>query len=152
MTAKKEKAMLHETLLLKKEPSDVNWILIDAEGKTLGRLAAEVTKILRGKHKPTFTPSVDLGDGVIIINAEKVYTTGNKGAQKIYRRHTGYLGNMREVPLNVVLARDPQRPITQAVKGMMPKTRLSNAQLKRLRVIAGSEHGMEAQKPIQVNI
>lgn len=129
-----------------------NWIILDATGKTLGRLASEITKILRGKHKPTFTTFSDGGDGVIVINAEKVIVTGTKEAKKIYRYYTGYVNGLREVPYRTMLARNPTYIIEHAVKGMMPKTRLANAQYKKLRVYAGAEHQMAAQKPIQAII
>lgn len=129
-----------------------NWIILDAAGKTLGRLASEITKILRGKHKPTFTTFTDGGDGVIVINCEKVAVTGNKEATKIYRYYTGAIDGLREITYRTMKARKPTYMIEHAVKGMMPKTRLANAQLKRLRVFAGSEHDMSAQKPIQANI
>lgn len=141
-----------KTPLLKKEEVQHSWFILDASGKTLGRFAAEVTKILRGKHKPTFTTHIDGGDGVIIINAENIRVTGAKEAQKLYRYYTGSMGGMREIPYRTMKARNPEYIIEHAVKGMMPKTRLANAQLKRLRVFAGSEHNMEAQKPIKANI
>lgn len=128
------------------------WFILDATGKTLGRFAAEVTKILRGKHRPTFSTFADLGDGVIIINADKIHVTGNKEAQKIYRYHTGAMSGMREVPYRTMKDRKPEYIVEHAVRGMMPKTRLANAQLKRLRVFAGAEHDLEAQQPIQANI
>ncbi len=128
------------------------WILLDASGKTLGRFAAEVAKILRGKHKPTFTPYVDTGDGVVIINAKKIKVTGAKEAQKIYRYHTGAMSGMREVPYAVMKDRNPAYIIMKAVKGMMPKTRLTEAQMKKLRIYADDQHEMQAQKPIPVNI
>jgi len=128
------------------------WIILDATGKTLGRLASEITKILRGKHKPTFTTFADGGDGVIVLNAEKVAVTGNKEATKVYRYYTGSMSGLREIPYRVMLARKPEFIIERAVKGMMPKTRLANAQYKRLRVFAGAEHNMTAQKPVQANI
>ena len=142
------------TILLTKEEaiSARKWFLLDASGKTLGRFAAEVAKILRGKHKPSFTSHVDGGDGVIIINAEKICVTGAKEAQKIYRYHTGAMSGMREIPFGVMKARNPGYIITRAVKGMMPKTRLSEAQMKKLRVYAKGEHDMQAQTPISVNI
>lgn len=143
---------LSKTTLLKQADIQHNWIILDAAGKTLGRFASEVTKVLRGKHKPTFTTSADGGDGVIIINAEKIQVTGAKAAQKIYRYHTGAMSGMREVPYRTMLARKPEYIIERAVKGMMPKTRLSNAQLKRLRIYAGTEHDLDAQKPITANI
>lgn len=152
MTAKKEKAILQTTPFLKKEPHQQNWFIMDAKGKTLGRLASEIAKVLRGKHKPSYTPGADLGDGVIVINAEHVKVTGNKEAQKNYYTHTGFMGGLRETNLRTMRARKPDLIIWLAVKGMMSKCRLTNAQLKRLRVFAGTEHAMEAQKPIQINI
>ncbi|MBS0619933.1 MAG: 50S ribosomal protein L13 [Verrucomicrobia bacterium] len=142
------------TRLLTKEEvrSARKWFLLDASGKTLGRFAAEVAKVLRGKHKTDFTPHVDSGDGVIIINAEKIVVTGAKEAQKIYRYHTGAMSGMREVPYRVMLSRKPDYIIRHAVKGMMPKTRLTEAQMKKLRIFAGSSHDMKAQAPIPVNI
>lgn len=128
------------------------WYLLDANGKTLGRFAVEVAKILRGKHKPTYTPYLDNGDGVIVVNAEKIQVTGKKEAQKFYRYYTGFMSGLREVSYRTMLEKKPAHIIEHAVKGMMPKTRLANAQLKRLRVYAGTEHGMEAQEPIHVNI
>lgn len=128
------------------------WYLLDATGKTLGRFASEIAKILRGKHKPDFTPHVDTGDGVIIINAEKIRVTGAKEAQKIYRHHTGAMSGLRETPYQVMKARKPTYILRHAIKGMMPKTRLAEAQLKKLRIYAGNKHEMEAQKPVVVNI
>ena len=128
------------------------WLLFDANGKTLGRFAAEIAKILRGKHKPNFTSHVDCGDGVIIINAEKIKVTGAKEAQKIYRYHTGAMGGLREVPYKTMQARKPDYIIRQAVHGMMPKSRLGRQQLKKLRIFAGSEHDQQAQQPIPVSV
>ncbi len=149
MTKKK-----NTTILITKEETHPlrKWFLLDASGKTLGRFAAEVAKILRGKHKTCFTPHVDTGDGVVIINAEKIVVTGAKQAQKIYRYHTGAMSGMREVPYEVMLHRKPDYIIRHAVKGMMPKTRLSEAQMKKLRIYAGDEHDMQAQAPLPVNI
>lgn len=127
------------------------WFLIDAKGKTLGRLACEIAKILRGKHRTDFTPFVDCGDGVIVINAEKIVVTGSKKARKIYRYYTGSMSGLREVPYETMIARRPTYPVERAVKGMMPKSRLGGQQLRRLRVFAGAEHDMTAQQPIQVN-
>lgn len=141
-----------KTVMLKAHEVRRNWYILDAAGKTLGRFAAEVTKILRGKHKPAFTEYADGGDGVIIVNADKIHVSGNKEAQKEYIHHTGTPGGLRRIPYRRMLERKPEYIIEHAVKGMMPKTRLSNAQLKRLRVFAGVEHDMVAQKPIQVNI
>ena len=149
MTKKKNTTVL----LTKEEVIPMRkWLLLDAKGKTLGRFAAEVAKILRGKHKPGFTPYVDCGDGVVIINAEKIVVTGAKDAQKIYRYHTGAMSGMREIPYRTMLARKPDYIIWHAVKGMMPKTRLTEAQMKKLRVYAGTEHDMKAQTPVAVNI
>lgn len=128
------------------------WLILDAAGKTLGRFASEITKILRGKHKPTFTTYIDGGDGVIVINADKIVVTGSKEAQKLYRYYTGYMGGLREIPFLTMQARHPDYIIERAVKGMMPKTRLANAQLKRLRIFAGAEHDMVAQQPVKANI
>lgn len=138
--------------MLKDEEVKHSWFILDAAGKTLGRFSAEVTKILRGKHKPSFTTYADGGDGVIIINADKIKVTGNKEAQKTYIYHTGAVGGLRTIPYRTMQARNPEYIIEHAVKGMMPKTRLANAQLKRLRIFAGTEHDMEAQQPIQANI
>jgi large subunit ribosomal protein L13 len=129
-----------------------SWIILDAAGKTLGRFASEITKVLRGKHKPTFTTYTDGGDGVIVINADKIEVTGNKEAQKNYIYYTGSMSGLREVPYRTMKARKPEYIIEHAVKCMMPRTRLANAQLKRLRVFAGEEHNMAAQKPIKANI
>lgn len=129
-----------------------SWFILDASGKTLGRFASEITKILRGKHKTTFTTFIDDGDGVIVINADKIVVTGNKEATKNYKYHTGYVNGLREVPYKVMMARHPEYIVEHAVKRMMPRTRLANAQLKRLRVFAGAEHNMAAQKPIQASI
>ena len=142
----------NDTFLAKKEEIQRGWFILDATGKTLGRFAAEVAKILRGKHKPTFTPSTDCGDGVIIINAGKIHVTGSKAAQKLYRYHTGFVGGLREIPYRTMQARKPDYIVEHAVKGMMPKTKQGRAQLKRLRIFAGTDHGMVAQQPIQANI
>jgi large subunit ribosomal protein L13 len=149
-----QKNKTNSTILLTKEEVVPirKWFLLDATGKTLGRFAAEVAKILRGKHKPTFTPHVDSGDGVVIINADKIEVTGAKEAQKIYRYNTGAMSGMREIPYKVMKRKKPDYIIRHAVKGMMPKTRLAEAQIKKLRIYAGDQHEMDAQKPIPVNI
>ena len=142
------------TVLMTKEEAleDRVWFVLDATGKTLGRFAAEVAKILRGKHKTNFTPHVDGGDGVIIINASKIKVTGAKAAQKLYRYYTGYMSGMREIPYNVMLGRKPDYILWHAIKGMVPKTRLGEAQMKKLRIYAEDQHDMQAQKPIAVNV
>lgn len=142
----------NKTVMLKNEEVKHDWFILDAAGKTLGRFASEITKILRGKHKPTFTSCADTGDGVIVINADKVRVTGAKEAQKLYRYYTGYMGGLREIPYRTMKARNPEYIIESAVKGMMPHSRLARHQLKRLRVFKGEEHGQIAQKPIQAKI
>ena len=143
----------HRTIFLTKEiVKNKSWYLFDASGKTLGRFSAEIAKILRGKHKTSFTPNVDCGDGVIVINAEKIKVTGAKAAQKVYRHYSGYIGGLKETPYKDMLAKHPERIVFGAVKGMLPKTKLGKQQIKKLRVFAGSEHNLEAQKPLAVNI
>jgi len=139
------------SFLKRKEDVKKQWFLIDAEGKTLGRLASEIAKILRGKHRTDFTPYVDCGDGVIVINAEKIAVTGSKKSRKIYRYYTGSMSGLREVPYQTMKDRHPTYPLEHAIKGMMPKSRLARQQLKRLRLFAGGEHTMSAQNPILVN-
>lgn len=140
-------------LLTKKEAIDSRrWYLFDASGKTLGRFAAEVAKILRGKHRPDFTPYIDCGDGVVIVNAEKIVVTGMKEARKIYRSYTGHIGGLREVPYSIMMARKPEFILERAIHGMMPKSRLGGQQVRKLRIFAGTEHDMQAQNPTPVNI
>jgi large subunit ribosomal protein L13 len=142
------------TILLTKEEarSKRQCLLVDASGKTLGRLAPEIAKILRGKHTPQFTPYVDTGDSVVIINASKIKVTGAKEAQKIYRYHTGAMSGMREIPYSVMKDRHPEYILLKAIQGMMPKNRLARAQLKKLRIYAGDQHKMQSQAPIPLNI
>lgn len=144
----------HKTpLLTKKEAQETRkWFLFDASGKTLGRFAAEVAKVLRGKHRPDYTPHVDCGDGVVIINAEKIKVTGMKKARKIYRSYTGYIGGLREVPYETMIARKPEYVLMHAIKGMLPKSRLGGQQVKKLRIFKGTEHDMQAQQPIPVTM
>ncbi len=149
---KKEKS--NNTTFISKEKARENkqWFVLDAQDKTLGRFASEVAKILRGKHKPTFTPHVDTGDGVIVINAEKIKVTGSKAGQKVYHRYTGFMSGLRETIYWVMSKKKPAYIIEHAVKGMLPKTKLGRKQLKNLRVYRGEQHNMQAQKPIKVNI
>jgi large subunit ribosomal protein L13 len=126
---------------------DKRWHLVDAEGQTLGRLATRVARLLTGKDKPIYTPFLDTGDHVIIINAEKVRLTGNKLREKLYRHHTGYPGGLREVAAGVVMAKDPQKILREAVIGMLPKTKLGRAMRKKLRIYKGSQHPHQAQRP-----
>jgi large subunit ribosomal protein L13 len=132
-----------------KEP--VKWFLFDAAGKTLGRISSEIANVLSGKHKPTFTPHADTGDGVIVINAQQIVVTGHKAAQKNYHRYTGYQSGLRTTPYATMLERKPEFIIEHAVKGMMAKTKKGRAQFKRLRVYRGAEHKYTAQQPIAVN-
>lgn len=124
------------------------WYIIDASGKPLGRVAAEAAKLLRGKHKPTFTPNVDTGDHVIILNCKDAVLTGRKLDQKVYRRHTGYIGNMKEISARNMLQDSPEKAMMLAIKGMLPKNRLGRQMINKLRVYSGSEHENQAQKPI----
>lgn len=141
-----------KTYIPKESEAKLHWFVIDATGKTLGRLSTEIAKILRGKHKASFTTYLDCGDGVAVINAEKIHVTGSKEAQKVYRYYTGSMSGLREIPYRIMKARKPCYIIEHAVKGMMPKTRLARAQLKKLRVFAGADHNLAAQQPIHVNI
>ena len=136
------------------KPSEVEqkWHLVDADGKVLGRLAARIARILQGKHKPTYTAHIDTGDFIIVVNAEKVALTGKKRSQKVYRRYTGYLHGLREVPFETMIKRHPERVIQQAVRRMMPKTRLGRKMFKKLKVYAGSEHPHSAQGPEPLEI
>ena len=124
------------------------WYIIDASGKPLGRIAAEAARILRGKHKPTFTPNVDTGDHVIILNVKDVVLTGKKLDEKIYRHHTGYIGNMKEISARNLLQTNPEKVMMLAIKGMLPKNRLGRQMINKVRIYAGSEHENQAQKPI----
>ena len=130
------------------KPADVKrkWFLVDAEGKTLGRLAAKVATLLRGKHKPTFTPHVDTGDHVVIVNAEKVVLTGNKMESKTYSYHTGYPGGLKTLTAEHIHKKDPTKLLTRAIEGMLPKTPLGNHMAKKLRVYAGATHPHQAQQ------
>ena len=139
------------TYQMREEDVNHEWFIFDAKGKTLGRFASEIAKILRGKHKPGFTPQTDCGDGVIILNADKITVTGNKEAQMTYRRYTGYIGGARVTPFEVMRKRKPDYIIRHAVQGMMPRTKLGRQQLTRLRIFAGESHPHIAQKPIEVN-
>jgi large subunit ribosomal protein L13 len=124
-----------------------NWVVIDAEGQTLGRLATEIANTLRGKRKPEYTPHCDVGDFVIVVNAEKITVTGKKREEKRYYRHSGYPGGLRSRTLDEMLERRPEEVIRKAVKGMLPRNRLGRAQLRKLKVYAGPEHPHAAQKP-----
>jgi large subunit ribosomal protein L13 len=136
------------------KPADVErtWYIVDAEGQTLGRLATRIATILRGKHKPGYSPSVDCGDFVIVINADKIHVTGNKLEDKMYYRHSGYPGGLTETTLRRQLERYPDRPIMLAVRGMLPKNKLGRHMLKKMKVYAGTEHPHQAQQPVQLEL
>jgi large subunit ribosomal protein L13 len=129
-----------------------DWYIVDASDKTLGRLASEIARRLKGKHKAEYTPHVDTGDYIVVINAEKVHVTGNKRTDKLYHHHTGYIGHMKSLSLEKLLARAPERVIEQAVSGMLPKNPLGRAMFKKLKVYAGSEHKHTAQQPQPLEI
>lgn len=135
------------------KPADVQrkWYVVDAEGKTLGRMATEIATILRGKHKPTFTPHVDGGDFVVVVNADKVVFTGKKLDQKMYRYHTGYVGGLKEITYREMMEKKPEEVVMHAVSGMLCKNKLRSRMMTRLRVFAGPNHGHEAQNPEVLN-
>ena len=136
------------------KPAEVRreWYLVDAEGKTLGRLASELARRLRGKHKAQYTPHVDTGDYLVVVNADKIRVTGNKLKDKMYHRHTGYIGNLKSISLEKQLQQAPERVLETAVKGMLPRNPLGRAMLKKLRVFAGPEHNHQAQQPRPLEI
>ena len=142
----------YKTISANRSNVDKQWVLVDAEGETLGRLASKVAKLLRGKYKPNFTPHVDCGDNVIVINAEKIQMSGNKWEDKTYSRYTGYPGGQRSTSAKALLEKHPERIIEKSVKGMLPKNRLGADLFRNLRVYAGAEHGQEAQKPKAINL
>lgn len=138
---------MRTTYLASPERIERKWLLIDAQGQTLGRLASEIASLLRGKHKPIFTPNVDTGDHVIVINADKVVVTGSKAQKKMYYRHTGYPGGLKAINFEGLMQKKPDQAVYLAVKGMLPHNRLGRAMIKKLRVYAGAEHGHAAQQP-----
>ncbi len=129
-----------------------SWYLVDADGKTLGRLASDIARVLRGKHKPTFTPNDDVGDFVVVVNAAKIAVTGNKLADKVYYRHSGYPGGLREMTLEKMLAKQPEKVIETAVRGMLPHNSLGESMLAKLKVYPGPSHPHEAQKPQDLGV
>ncbi|WP_026712612.1 50S ribosomal protein L13 [Flavobacterium daejeonense] len=145
-------ALSYKTISATKANSNKEWIVVDAEGHNLGRLASKVAMILRGKYKPSYTPHVDCGDNVIVINAEKINLTGNKMDEKIYLRHTGYPGGQRTLTAKVLQAKNPAALVEKAVKGMLPKNKLGAELFRNLNVVVGSEHKQAAQKPRTVNL
>ena len=136
-----------KTYTARAEDIEQEWFLVNAEGKTLGRLASEIAQVLRGKHKPIYTPHLDCGDFVIVVNAEKVRVTGRKLDQKMYYRHTGYPGGIKSISLRNQLQKHPERVLQAAVRGMLPKNRLGRKMLKKLKVYAGDSHPHQAQQP-----
>ncbi|MCM2678629.1 50S ribosomal protein L13 [Echinimonas agarilytica] len=141
-----------KTFTAKPESVQRDWYVVDAEGKTLGRLATEIATRLRGKHKPEYTPHVDTGDYIVVVNCEKVAVTGRKAANKMYYKHTGFPGGIREISFEKLIARKPEMVIEKAVKGMLPKGPLGRAMFRKLKVYAGSEHQHAAQQPQVLDI
>ena len=136
------------------KPAEVrhDWYVVDAENKTLGRLATEIARRLRGKHKPIYTPHVDTGDYIVVVNAEKIRVTGNKLKDKMYHHHTGYIGNLKSISLEKQLQKAPERVLNSAVRGMLPRSPLGRAMMKKLRIFAGPEHTHQAQQPQTLDI
>ncbi|MBT5199773.1 MAG: 50S ribosomal protein L13 [Gammaproteobacteria bacterium] len=141
-----------KTVSAKKETVTRKWYVVDATGKTLGRLCTEIANRLRGKHKPEFTPHVDTGDYVVVVNAEKIVVTGNKATDKLYHHHSGYPGGIKSISFDKLLVKSPEMIIEKAVKGMMPKNKLSRAMLSKLKVYAGNDHPHSAQQPTLLEI
>ena len=141
-----------KTISAKKESVTRDWYVVDATEKTLGRLSTEIANRLRGKHKPEFTPHVDTGDYIVVVNAEKVKVTGNKSTDKRYHHHTGYPGGIKSITFDKLIDKAPERIIEKAVKGMMPKNKLSKAMMGKLKIYAGSEHPHAAQQPTPLDI
>ena len=141
-----------KTYMAKAESVERKWYVVDAEGMTLGRLASQVASVLRGKNKPTFTPNVDTGDFVIVINTDKVVLTGKKLENKFYRYHTGYIGGLKEISYKKMMAEKSDLAVYEAVRGMLPKNSLGRAMLKKLRVYKGAEHNHAAQKPEELKL
>ena len=141
-----------KTVSAKKESVTREWYVVDATDKTLGRLSTEIANRLRGKHKPEFTPHVDTGDYIVVVNAEKVKVTGNKTTDKVYHHHTGYPGGIKSITFEQLMDKAPERIIEKAVKGMMPKNKLSRSMMTKLKIYAGSEHPHSAQQPTPLEI
>ena len=137
-----------KTFVTKPAEVERSWLIIDADGQTLGRLATQIATLLRGKHKPTYSPSVDCGDYVVVLNAGKIRVTGNRLDQKIYYRHSGYPGGLKQISLRDQLEKFPTRPVEDAVRGMLPKSKLGRKMFKKLKVYTGTEHPHDAQNPV----
>ncbi|HTM64033.1 MAG TPA: 50S ribosomal protein L13 [Gammaproteobacteria bacterium] len=141
-----------KTYFATSENTEQKWYVVDATGEVLGRLATQISKVLRGKHKPEFTPHADAGDHVIVVNASKIKVTGSKESDKVYHSHSGYPGGIKDVPYDKMMQKDPTRVIEIAVKGMMPKNPLGRAMLRKLKVYAGAEHPHAAQQPEAIKL
>jgi large subunit ribosomal protein L13 len=141
-----------KTQVAKKDEVKRDWLVVDAEGKVLGRVATAIANILRGKHKPTFTPSVDTGDFVIVLNADKIELTGTKLEKKVYYRHSGFPGGIKSTTAGQLMAKKPEEVIRKAVKGMLPKNKLARHMLKKLKIYTGGEHPHEAQQPRSLSL
>lgn len=141
-----------KTFSAKPDSVQRDWFLVDADGKTLGRLATEIAHRLRGKHKAEYTPHVDTGDYIVVVNAEKIQVTGNKAKDKIYYRHTGYVGNLKSISFEKLIDKAPERAIQNAVKGMLPRNPLGRTMFRKLKVYAGTEHPHTAQQPQPLNL
>jgi large subunit ribosomal protein L13 len=142
----------YKTISANKNTVNKEWVLVDAEGQTLGRMSSIVAKLIRGKFKPNYTPHVDCGDNVIVINAEKIILSGKKWTEKSYIRHTGYPGGQKSLTATELFGKDPARLVEKSVKGMLPKNKLGSALFRNLKVYVGSEHNQEAQKPKTINL
>lgn len=143
---------MQKTYMAKPSNTEVKWYVVDAKGKTLGRLATEVATILKGKHRPTYTPHMDMGDHVIVINAERIVLTGNKLDQKHHYWHSGYPGGIKSVDYRTLMSQHPERAVTYAVKGMLPKNKLGAQMMRKLRVYRGEEHPHQAQQPVEFKL
>ena len=145
-------SLIYKTISANKNTVDKKWVIIDANGQTLGRMCSKVAKLLRGKYKPNFTPHVDCGDNVIVINAEKIILSGNKWESKEYIRYTGYPGGQRSLTANELFAKDPARLVEKSVKGMLPKNKLGANLFRNLKVYVGENHKQEGQNPVLINL
>ena len=145
-------SLIYKTISANKNTVDKKWVIIDSNGQTLGRMCSKVAKLLRGKYKPNFTPHVDCGDNVIVINAEKIILSGNKWESKEYIRYTGYPGGQRSLTANELFAKDPSRLVEKSVKGMLPKNKLGANLFRNLKVYVGENHKQEGQNPVLINL
>ena len=141
-----------KTFSAKPQEVQPSWYVVNAEGQTLGRLASQIASRLRGKHKPEYTPHVDTGDYIVVVNAEKIYVTGRKLKNKIYYKHTGYIGNLKKESLEHLMQRAPEKALERAVKGMLPRNPLGRQMFKKLRVFSGTEHPHQAQQPVLLEL